>query len=146
MLIISTSAEQTSIQAVSPLLTIVAICSTVGPLIGPAASTTGAAAAAVSAATSATASAVSCAQAAVAANIEAPRAPAPQSNLRIIVIPLMSKVLLTARCRRKVEHEDLPVADAVRAGGLLDGLDHLRRECVAGGYLQFHLGEHVGRI
>src|SRR3546814_5851029 len=48
--------------------------------------------------------------------------------------------------RGEVEHENLAVADGLRAGRRLDGLDHLCCDLVARGDLDLHLGQHVGRI
>src|SRR4051812_17966973 len=107
MLIISTSAEETSIQVVSPLLTMVAICSTVGALISvvaAAAADAGASGDGAALATVAAALAVaSCAKAAVAAKSDVPSAPAPQINLRIMVDSPLSAFavrfwLITALC------------------------------------------------
>ena len=47
---------------------------------------------------------------------------------------------------RKIEDEDLAVANGARVGGLLDGFDHLRGDFVAGSDLELHLGKHVGGV
>ena len=141
-----------SIQAVSPLLTMAAICSTLGALIRLVAT-----AAAVSVAAGAGAgnaaeavAAASWAKAAVAAMSVEPSAPAPQSSLRIICFPscrlrgsergIAGFAGANARGGSKFKDEYLAVADCLGAGDLLDRLDHLRRKIVGRGYLDLHLG------
>ena len=124
--------SEISIQAVSPLLTIVGRRRE----RSAAASATAAAAAAACGASAGGAGA----QAAVAANSDAP-ARRRRRCFADHVVPLMSGAAsqrgvvgfagADAHGLTDVEHEDLAVADRAGVGGLLDRLDDLRREVVA---------------